>query len=195
VNFQHWDLKHPDPWTRESLLRQMPKGAICAEIGVWLGDFSTEILEVTKPKSLHLIDPWKYETDGPASQSLYGGKVGESQEYIDSVYDTVLERFARELRSGTVVLHRAASSEAALTFPDEYFDWIYIDGNHLYEFVKRDLESYHSKVKQGGYITGDEYGEPGWWDGGVEKAVDEFVAVGSCELIAILKNQFILKRL
>jgi hypothetical protein len=43
---------------RWRLLEQMPKGAVCAEIGVFNGDFSRHILRVTKPRELHLIDGW-----------------------------------------------------------------------------------------------------------------------------------------
>ena len=42
-----------------------------------------------------------------------------------------------------------------------YFDWIYIDGNHTYEYVKQDLEGYRPKVKPGGYMAGDDYGTKG----------------------------------
>jgi len=71
---------------------------------------------------------------------------------------------------------------------------IYIDGNHLYEFVKQDLELYYRTVKEGGLITGDDYGDGGWWQGGVKKAVDEFVAKGFVEAIEIKGGQFILKK-
>jgi methyltransferase family protein len=40
--------------------------------------------------------------------------------------------------------------------PTHYFDWIYVDGDHQYEAVKKGLESYLPKVKPGGFITGDD---------------------------------------
>jgi cephalosporin hydroxylase len=70
-----------------------------------------------------------------------------------------------------VIVHHSAAAEAAAEFADEYFDWIYIDGNHQYEFVLLDLESYYPKVKAGGSIVGDDYGVEGWWRGGVTRAV------------------------
>lgn len=45
----------------------------------------------------------------------------------------------------------------------------------MYEYVKADLENSFEKVRSGGYITGDDCNLEGWWDGGVTKAVDEFV--------------------
>jgi cephalosporin hydroxylase len=85
--------------------------------------------------------------------------------------DAVRQRFAREIQSGNVIVHRLAAAEAAAEFADEYFDWIYIDGNHQYEFVLLDLESYYPKVKAGGFLVGDDYGVEGWWHGGVTRAV------------------------
>ena len=49
-------------------------------------------------------------------------------------------------------------------------DFVYIDGNHDYEFVLKDLETWFTKVKPGGIIFGDDYLRPY----GVSKAVNEF---------------------
>ncbi len=43
---------------RMELLSRMKKNAVCAEIGVNKGDFSSQIIQITKPKKLHLIDAW-----------------------------------------------------------------------------------------------------------------------------------------
>lgn len=49
-------------------------------------------------------------------------------------------------------------SEAAYKdFPDEYFDYIYIDGEHLYDWVKRDIELWYPKVKKGGIFAGHDF--------------------------------------
>jgi hypothetical protein len=82
----------------------------------------------------------------------------------------------------------------AAQFPDAYFDWIYIDGNHTYEGVKGDLTSFYPKIKAGGFITGDNYGDrpDWWWKDGVKRAVDEFAASGLCTLKSISNDQFIM---
>ena len=86
------------------------------------------------------------------------------------------------------------NSEAALAdFEDGSLDYVYIDGNHLYEFVKKDLELSLRKVKSGGYITGDDYGPGGWWNGGVKKAVDEIAwREKEVTLLWIRGGQFVL---
>jgi len=71
---------------------------------------------------------------------------------------------------------------------------VYIDGNHLYEFVKSDLELYYHKVRSGGYIAGDDYEIGGWWKSGVKLAVDEFVKNRAVEVVDIRDRQFILRK-
>ena len=67
----------------------------------------------------------------------------------------------------------------------------------MYEFVKKDLESFYPKIKKDGYITGDDYhgdDHEAWWHGDIKKAVDEFVSPGVCEKVLMRNNQFILRK-
>jgi hypothetical protein len=180
---------------RDFLLKAMPKEAIVAEIGVYKGEFSKKILDMTNPVRLHLIDPWKFEDDEIYEDSLYGGAQGVDQGNMDEIFNDLLKIFASEINKLQVIIHRASSEEACINFENNYFDWIYIDGNHLYDYVKKDLEYYYPKVKVGGFITGDDYTEGGWWKGGVKKAVDEFVNKGLVKLIRIQNQQFKLQKL
>ncbi len=179
---------------RACILSQIPKDSVCGEIGVYKGDFSELILE-REPKKLHLIDPWKFEVDPAYAGSWYGGALGKNQARMDTVYKSVLSRFRATIRSGVVKVHRNTSAESCSQFPQNYFDWIYIDGNHQYEFVKLDLEMFLPKVKMHGLVAGDDYGSPGWWQDGVTKAVDEAVASGRFEKLLIENHQFLLRKL
>ena len=166
---------------RSVVLDALPPRSIGAEIGVHLGEFSEDILLVVRPRKLHLIDPWKHETSAEYSKAWYGGTVKKGQAGMDARYE--------------VVVHRAASETTLGGMADDSLDWVYIDGNHYYEFVKTDLELSMRKVRPGGLITGDDYQEGGFWEGGVVKAVDELVGSGVVEVIAIQDFQYILKRL
>ena len=73
-------------------------------------------------------------------------------------------------------------------------DWIYIDGNHLYEFVRDDLAAALPKLRPGGYLACDDYGHAGWWEDGVRRAVDEFVGTASVEVVANLGSQFVMRK-
>ena len=177
---------------RSLVLHMMPKNSICAEVGVHRGKFSTRILDIVQPRRLHLIDPWKHETTELYGKALYGGRVPGGQPEMDARFASVCSRFQLEISRGQVVIHRGPSSEVLGEFPDNYFDWVYIDGNHLYEFVRQDLELSYQKVKPGGYITGDDYSPGGWWQGGVMRAVDEFVQEYKFQSIDIRYCQYIL---
>src|SRR5215208_4340165 len=173
----------------------MPKGSVCAEIGVHEGEFSKRILDIVKPKRLHLIDPWKYEEANQYQRAWYGGGVLGGQATLDERYRSVKKQLAEEIRTDQVRIHRKPSHVASDDFNKFYFDWIYIDGNHLYEFVKQDLERYYQKAKVGGCIVGDDYGTEGWWDNGVQKAVDEFISQRQHLTLEIKGDQFMIVKM
>jgi len=172
---------------RKFLLKQMPANSICAEIGVWKGRFSGEILEEINPKKLHLIDPWEFQEEFP--DRLYsGGKTDiQNQGDMDKIYERICKRFYHHKN---VEIHRAYSEKIDNLFENDYFDWMYVDGNHDYEYVLNDLRLCHKKTKNGGYICGDDVN----WEG-VSKAVADFVAETSIEVITLQTNkQFILRK-
>ncbi len=174
------------------VMKLMPKGSVCAEVGVWKGDLSSIILTVVAPKKLHLIDPWTFMADSVYETSWYGGAVAKSQTDMDHLYKSVANRFGDQIQEGTVQLHRCPSEESTQLFSNAYFDWVYIDGNHLHEFVKKELYGFFPKLKAGGCLAGDDYADGGWYDGGVKRAVDEFAATEPVELELLPGAQFIL---
>jgi hypothetical protein len=171
-----------------------PRGGVCAEIGVWKGDFSAQILRVARPSKLHLVDPWAFMTGPEYAEARYGGGAAADQGAMDRLHADVLRRFARPIGQGVVEVHRSTSAEAASRFPDGSLDWVYVDGNHLYEHVREDLAAYDPKVRPGGVIAGDDYGVEGWWENGVTRAVDEFVADRGYEVVSLAAHQFVLRK-
>ena len=124
---------------------------ICAEVGVWKGEFTKEIL-TRHPKKLYLIDPWMYQTDFPGR--WFSGKVAKSQADMDAIADSVVKKYGKH---ANVEVVRKKSEEAFKQFEDGFFDWIYIDGNHEYAPTLQDLRDAYRTVKPGGYVTGDDY--------------------------------------
>ena len=185
-------LDQPD--RAEVVLSRMPKGSVCAEIGVWKGEFSRQIVDTVEPNRLHLIDPWQFEEEDEYQDACYGRRDVGGQRFMDSVCDDVRRLFHREIDGGVVSIHRKRSADAANDFPDAYFDWVYIDANHLYEYARQDIDAYLRKVRPGGYVTGDDYARGGWWRGGVKKAVDEAIASGKCRRVALAGRQFVLQK-
>ena len=165
---------------RRFLLERMPKNSICAEIGVYEGDFSEQILKVANPKKLILIDPWFKEDSSEEKR-----------------YQKVIDRFQFEIKNGKVEVYRSVSHDVIEKFEDDYFDWIYLDGGHSYDNLKEQFSDYFSKVKVGGFITGDDYGRDDAtpYASEVTKAVDEFISKKMTKTVEIKNNQFILKKL
>jgi hypothetical protein len=158
---------------REQLLPLLPKGAAGAEIGVAQGDFAAAMLAAADPKELHLIDPWRHLESGSdpleasdflasVDDTLAQGKTfaePEANAEGDKQYAEVVRRFEGDPR---VRLHREYSYKAAPGFEDGSLDFVYLDGNHHYEFVLRDLNDFAPKLKPGGLLFGHDYFEDGF---------------------------------
>jgi predicted O-methyltransferase YrrM len=133
------------------------------EIGVSTGCHSYKILQDTQVEKLYSVDPYKSYGD-PTNLSL-------SQEYFDVLYHKVYQRLT-EFGSRTEIL-RAFSNKAASSFKKHSLDFVFLDANHTYEYVKEDLLLWYEKVKPGGIFAGDDYATV---HPGVPQAVDEFFA-------------------
>jgi len=180
--------------SRDFLLAKMPKNSICAEIGVLRGDFSMRILRIVNPKKLYLIDSWEFQKRDP--NKIAPGCKTTSQADFDDHLLKVQERFDLEIKNAQVILEKGYSSQILEKFDDEYFDWVYVDGNHNYEFVKNDLELSLRKIKKNGYITGDDYGNRGeWWEENPTRAVNEFISSNFVKFIQIKNHQYILQKI
>lgn len=135
-----------------SLPNTFTKGA---EVGVSSGDFSRNILSEAPNLKLWCIDIWEQNYQLPNPDQSY-------QETLSNLTPFGIERFE---------MVKEASPQSAARFEDEFFDFVYIDADHLYEPVLRDIEAWYPKVRSGGILWGHDYSQP--WDG-VIQAVDEF---------------------
>ncbi len=88
-----------------------------------------------------------------------------------------------------IKLIKSDSIEASKTYPNEYFDVIYIDAAHDYESVKKDILAWLPKLKPGGVICGDDY-IAGW--PGVIQAVDEIFTKEAISVVG--RQQWWIKR-
>lgn len=149
--------------TRTDILHLIEKNTIGAEIGVFEGEFSIQINNIVTPKTLHLVDLFE-------GQMCSGDKDGNNIKYInlDSSYKNLLNKFAN---NSSINIFKGTSYSFYKTIPDNYLDFIYIDGDHTYNGVCLDLEHSRNKVKSGGVISGHDY-TPTFE--GVIRAVDEF---------------------
>jgi hypothetical protein len=132
---------------------------IGAEVGVHTGHHATQILNgYLNIEKLVLVDPWV-----PYSEKK------DSFEEFDTRYKQVCKLFDGKKN---VEIIRDYSVEASKLYPDKFFDFIYLDGDHEYSSVMDDLESWYPKLKTYGVMCGDDFGHPSGL--GVIKAVTEF---------------------
>lgn len=158
------------------------------------GRFSRMLVNRTRPRKLHLIDPWLCLEDERYLRSHYGARHSD-QAVMDARYARVLDRFAEEIRSSSVEVHRSFSQDAVAAFPDDYFDFIYLDGDHHYEAVVADLDAYFPKVQSGGLIIGDDYSDERWWGDAVIRAFHEFIYSRPVLIEVKIEHQIALRKL
>lgn len=175
------------PLSRELLLKYLaqlvPDDGMIAEVGVALGDFSRQILDTMQPARLILIDCWS-----PCPKSHPGQKSPKdkrSREEQRERYFHVCRRFLHDPR---VFIIKAKSFPVAQhVLADNSFDLIYLDSNHFYPHVRKELPLYWSKVKPGGWFAGDDYVNNEW--SGVKRAVDEFLRNRGLKLAMLSQDE------
>jgi len=146
------------------LNRKNPEGLIGAEVGVYRGDYSKQIIDhkfIGKKlniKKLYLIDPWSFYEE---TQGAY------RVEDLKEAFKYVSERFKNYKN---IEIIRADSLTAAKKIENETLDFCYIDANHDYKFVFDDLRAWYPKIKKKGILFGDNYVDP--YE--VQEAVQEF---------------------
>ncbi len=141
-----------------------PEGLVktFVEVGVYLGENAAHVIDNLQIEKTWLIDTWGEN----------GFFVSEMVTLEDGnrIYKEVQELFKPEISQGKVEILRMDNREAAAQLPND-LDLVYIDANHAYEEVKKDMEAWYPKVRKGGILSGDDYH---YYDG-VVAAVDEFV--------------------
>ena len=135
--------------TREEMMSYLvkPKSKIL-EVGVFRGKFA-RFLRSLEPTELHLVDPFE-------GNLCSGDADGINIECIDGeqAFQEVQKLFRDDMQ---VHIHRGWSPQALEMFPDEYFDLVYLDGDHTYKGISKDLEMAYRVVRDGGYICGHDY--------------------------------------
>ena len=147
------DLKHrvfPRPFERLSNLKD-GKGLVGAEIGVCGGEHALSLLKTLKIDTLFLIDPYEmYEIYANGDGNSYGKTQSSlSDSFIQA--KKLLKPFEENIQWVKKL------SDDAVKDIHESLDFVYVDGNHDYEFVKNDIKNYYPLLKKGGVIGGHDF--------------------------------------
>ena len=133
-------------------------------------------------KDLTMIEIGSYTGESTQVFAKYFGKV-ISVDPFENGYDMndlachhadfkdVYTKFLENMQSFENVRNiRKKSDDAVFDLKAEKYDFVYIDGMHTYDQVKKDILNYKQLIKPGGFIGGHDYS--GYWLD-VVKAVDE----------------------
>lgn len=134
--------------------------AVFVEIGCWKGRSTIYMADQIKNSKKNIkfygIDIWEPYIQGDgvrrgASFEEFLYNIKPVQEYITPI--------------------KGSSHDVFEQFADKSIDFLYIDADHNYEFIKKDIELWYPKMKKGGLMGGHDYQFEG-----VGRAVNEFFA-------------------
>ena len=144
------------------------KSLVGAEIGVFRGEHAKQLLENLDIKKIYLIDPYKRYPQYKASAEILDG-LGKARKGVKKELEEYMSKIAWLIER---------SETAVKKFDDGSLDFVYIDGNHAYKFVKQDIELWSKKVKKGGLVGGHDYDDKH----GVIPAVTKFAKKNKVEI-------------
>ena len=136
------------------------------EIGTYYG---ANFLSVAHTYGLHgdsklyCIDPWEDYSEYPDFKGMQ-----------TSIYNTFLDNIEKSGVKDKILVNRGYSNSEIPRFEDEFFDIIYIDGNHEPEYVLEDAVLSFRKLKKNGIMIFDDYG----WGGPdlTQRGIDGFLS-------------------
>ena len=154
------------------------KGLVIGEIGVGFGHFTHFVIEHMKPAKFVAIDLFDLHT----LSELWGKPASEhfGTRSHRAFYE---ETFA--YAGDIMVVEQGQSYERIATYPDGFFDILYIDAGHTYDDVRRDAAASVGKVKDDGLLVFNDYtlydhlGHPY----GVVQAVNELIVVSDWKVV------------
>ncbi len=117
------------------------------EIGSYRGEYAKSILDGWNGY-LYLVDVWRYL---PNDEYTDVCNQENPKEIINGVFDNLQGYEDR------TILIRADSNSASRIFQNNFFDFIYIDANHKYDYVLNDMKMWFPKLKKGGIFAGHDY--------------------------------------
>ena len=176
VSPEHMELYSDKDMFRPSLYSlKDKKDLVGAEIGVAEGHNAEQILRNLDIKKLYLVDAYRWYGDYKHKAAKREGKAQKR-----------LTKWQSKLK-----WMRMFSEEAAKHIKKGELDFVYIDANHEYPYVIKDLEYWYPKVKKGGIIAGHDYQLEGVRDAVKEYFINRFTWTAICRIQQRRKKQLV----
>jgi len=135
--------------TTDIFLKQYFDGSkelIGVEIGVMSCGHAQSLFYHLNIEKLYLVDPFVWYVGFPDGLTHYPDIENDYKKSVG---------YAKEMK-GKAVIIRKKSEDALDSIPDN-LDFVYIDGNHEYDYVKKDLDLYYPKLRVGGVLCGNDF--------------------------------------
>jgi len=158
----------------EAAVGNFPSGSHFVEIGAYKGRSSSylavEIVNSGKNIKLDCIDSWDNEDFK---------RYWNSQE--EGLGDGVYKNFVRNISPvrDRINVIKGNSWETANLYKDNSLDFVFIDADHEYDSVYKDINAWLPKVKKGGLLSGHDYYFDGAYWVGVRDACDQIFGKGN----------------
>lgn len=82
-------------------------------------------------------------------------------EYVDIKEQKLIDEYYKEAKKLTkgydCKLIKKLSMDAVKKIKDESLDFVYLDGNHAFEYITNDIAEWSKKVRHGGLIIGHDF--------------------------------------
>ena len=129
------------------------------EVGTKAGRNAERMCFAIPEIDLTVIDPW--------------AGYGDDRRYQDpEKHENFYQDACTRLAPYNVKIVRAKSIDAVGDFALESLDFVYIDGNHCFDYVMEDLIAWSRRVRKGGIVSGHDYYR--FKKGGVVEAVNSY---------------------
>jgi hypothetical protein len=120
-----------------------------AEVGVYRGAFAERMLtECPSLERYYLLDPWRHLDD-------WNKPANKSDDVFEEFFQETMAR--TEAQAEKRVVLRGMTTEVVEQIPDGSLDFVYIDGDHTLRGITTDLARFYPKVREGGFVAGDDF--------------------------------------
>lgn len=166
----------------EEAVIKSPDNAILVELGSWVGKSTTMMLELlkshNKKATFYAVDNFILNVKWSTRDNCYihTGIVRNGCKETETIFNDNVNKV--DIKGNDNIKFNVIKQDsytAAAQFQNNSVDFVFVDADHTYDFVKRDIETWWPKVKSGGIMAGHDF----TWlfpDGiqGVARAVWEF---------------------
>lgn len=120
-----------------------------AEVGVYRGAFAERMLtECPALERYYLLDPWRHLDD-------WNKPANKSDDVFEGFFQETMARTEPQAQKRVVL--RGMTTEVVDQIPDGSLDFVYVDGDHTLRGITTDLARFYPKVREGGFVAGDDF--------------------------------------